>query len=106
MECSWSEPATGGPPSDEDDFFQSTREDFARRVCDNGERPPINKAWHPVLRAVLEATFRQDFRERPEFEEILDDMQAVVAEVSHDPASGVRSGRSRRGTREAALMGA
>tara|TARA_B110001452_G_scaffold22483_1_gene17979 strand:- start:123 stop:2375 length:2253 start_codon:yes stop_codon:yes gene_type:complete len=73
-------------------------QDFARRVCDNGERPPIKKAWHPVLRAVLEATFRNDFRERPEFEEILDDMQAVVAEVSHDPASGVTSGKSRRGS--------
>lgn len=85
-------------------------EDFARRVCENGERPPINEEWHPVLRAVLVATFRPDFRERPEFEEILNDMQAVVAAVSHDPASGggpgLRSVWSRRSSTDVVLTGA
>ena len=62
-------------------------EEFENRVCKAGVRPRLERTWHPLLKDLLTSTFEPDFRARPEFELLVEDLQTLVASVSFNPAS-------------------
>ena len=47
----------------------------------------FERTWHPLLKDLLTSTFEPDFRARPEFELLVEDLQTLVASVSFNPAS-------------------
>ena len=62
-------------------------EEFENRVCKAGVRPRLERTWHPLLKDLLTSTFEPDFRARPEFELLVEDLQTLVASISFNPAS-------------------
>lgn len=54
-----------------------------QRVCDcQGLRPTIPKNTHPKLAELLERLWEQDSTQRPDFSEIIEQLQEIAKEVN------------------------
>lgn len=61
-------------------FAAVVSNDFEIRVCVRHERPKVNeKKWPPQLCSLLTSCWAPEFRERPEFIDIVDAMMTLVA---------------------------
>jgi len=61
-------------------FESVVSNDFEIRVCVRHERPKVNeKKWPPQLCSLLTSCWAPEFRERPEFIDIVDAMMTLVA---------------------------
>lgn len=62
-----------------------TMDQVARNVSTKGLRPPIPRKWPPALTQLLEACWSGDAAARPEFDQLVERLEALLSEAEASP---------------------